>query len=163
MSDPIVLAAAQGRRIAGPTGMPMTVKLDAASTRDAYSLIEYSHAPHAAGPPAHVHDEHEEAFGVLEGELTLVVDGRTLTVGPGGYAMVPRGAVHRPSNAGAVPVRFFFITSPAMDGFFVEMEQLNQATNGAPAPTALRELGARWDTTFVDLPSDAAVDMHNEA
>ncbi len=48
-----------------PLGKPMVVKIDApqsaaskidaSQTRGAYSLIEYSHAPGAAGPPAHVH------------------------------------------------------------------------------------------------------------
>lgn len=33
-----------------------------AESRGAYAAIEYSHAPGAAGPPAHVHAEHEEAF-----------------------------------------------------------------------------------------------------
>ncbi len=56
-------------------------------------------------------------------------------------------------------MRFFFITSPAMDGFFVEMAQLNAATHGAPSPDALTELGARWDSEFVDLPGSGPVPM----
>ena len=140
----------------------MIVKLDTEATLGAYSLIEYEHAAGAPGPPAHVHHEHEEAFRVLEGELTLDVDGAAFTVGPGGYAVVPRGAVHRPRNAGVVPVRFFFVTSPAMDGFFVEMAELNAATGGAPSPAALAELGARWDSHFVDLPDSGAVEMAAE-
>jgi mannose-6-phosphate isomerase-like protein (cupin superfamily) len=83
VSDPVVVAAAQGRHIQGPTGRPMTVKIDGATVRDAYSLIEYSHDPGAPGPPFHVHHEHEEMFAVLDGELTLTVDGRATTIGAG--------------------------------------------------------------------------------
>jgi mannose-6-phosphate isomerase-like protein (cupin superfamily) len=156
---PLIVDADGGQRIAGPTGRPMIVKLDSTATLGAYSLIEYEHLAGAPGPPAHIHREHEEAFRVLDGELTLDVEGSTFTIGPGGYAVVPRGAVHRPRNGGRVPVRFFFITSPAMDGFFLEMAELNAATGGAPTPAALAELGARWDTIFTDLPTVGSVRM----
>ena len=164
MSDPVIVAAAAGRHIQGPTGAPMVVKIGGTVVADAYSLIEYVHAAGAPGPPPHVHHEHEEAFSVVSGELTLDVDGHRATIGAGEYAVVPRGAVHRPSNPGSEPVRFFFITSPAMDGFFVAMEGLNRESGGAPSAAALAELGARWDTTFVDLPggSEGAVRMVTE-
>ncbi|MEU0787360.1 cupin domain-containing protein [Streptomyces sp. NPDC006173] len=162
MSDPKVVAAGQGRQFRGPTGAPMTVKIDGAVTGGAYSLIEYSHAAGAPGPPPHVHERHEEAFRVLEGELSLDIDDRTITLGAGEYAVVPRGAVHRPYNVGLVEVRFLFITSPALDGFFAEMAELNAATDGSPSADALRELGARWDCVFTALPGGATTRMVNE-
>ncbi|RPK65305.1 Cupin domain protein [Streptomyces sp. ADI96-02] len=161
MSDPIVVPTG-GRSLTGPTGNPMTVKLGAEATGGAYSLIEYTHAPHTAGPPPHVHHEHEEAFHVTAGELTLDVDGTTLTLGPGDYAVVPRGAVHRPYNTGDVPVAFFFLASPALDGFFVEMADLNAATDGSPSPERLRRIGERWDTEFTRLPAARVVRLFNE-
>lgn len=164
MSDPVIVAAAQGRHIQGPTGAPMTVKIEGRSVRGAYSLIEYSHEAGAPGPPPHVHHQHEEMFGVVAGELTVHVDDQVITLAAGDYAVVPCGAVHQPSNRGTVAARFFFVSSPAMDGFFVDMEQLNRASGGAPSPAALAELGARWDTSFVDLPTGEqnAVRMVNE-
>ncbi|MFF2363871.1 cupin domain-containing protein [Streptomyces sp. NPDC058122] len=163
MSDPVVIAAGQGRLLPGPTGAPMAVKIDGAATGGAYSLIEYSHAAGAPGPPAHVHALHEEAFRVLEGELSLDVGDRTLTLGAGDYAVVPRGMVHRPYNAGRVEVRFLFITSPALDGFFAEMADLNAATGGNPPTEALKELGDRWDCLFTGLSAgDETTRMVNE-
>ena len=162
MSDPYIIAAGQGRMLQGPTGLPMMVKIGGIVTHDAYSLIEYAHAPNSPGPPAHVHHAHEEAFHVLEGELTLSIDDRVITLRPGGYAVVPRGSVHVPSNSGRVPVRFFFITSPAMDGFFTEMAELNAATGGNPPSAALAALGARWDTEFTSLPPRGRVQLLNE-
>ncbi|MFJ6727846.1 MULTISPECIES: cupin domain-containing protein [unclassified Streptomyces] len=163
MSDPTVVEAGQGRLFRGPTGAPMTVKIDGGTTGGAYSVIEYAHAAGAPGPPPHVHEHHEEAFRVLEGELSLDVDGRTITLRAGEYAVVPRGAVHRPYNAGPVDVRFLFITSPALDGFFAEMADLNAATDGNPPAGALRELGARWDCVFTELPGgDGPTRMVNE-
>ncbi|NKQ25262.1 cupin domain-containing protein [Streptomyces galbus] len=109
-----------------------------------------------------MHERREEAFRVLEGELSLDVDDRTFTLGAGEYAVVPRGAAHRPYN-GPVEVRFRFITSPALDGFFAEMAELNAATGGRPPTQALRELGARWDCVFTALPDGGtATRMVNE-
>ncbi|MEU8794023.1 cupin domain-containing protein [Streptomyces sp. NPDC048643] len=147
----MVIAAGQGRLFRGPTGAPMTVKIDGTATGGAYSLIEYAHAAGAPGPPPHVHEQHEEAFRVLHGELTLDIGEQTLTLGAGDYAVVPRGMVHRPYNVSRAEVRFLFITSPALDGFFAEMADLNAATDGNPPAEALKELGDRWDCVFTDL------------
>ena len=67
----------------------MLVKVDGQASRGAYSLIEYSHAPGAPGPLAHVHHAHEEAFYVLDGQLTLIVDGETITLNPGECSVAP--------------------------------------------------------------------------
>jgi mannose-6-phosphate isomerase-like protein (cupin superfamily) len=160
--EPVLLAAGEGRTIDGPTGMPMIVKAGAEETHGAYALIEYSHAPGTAGPPAHIHHHHEEAFYVLEGELTLLMGDQMLTVAAGGFALVPRGAVHRPSNAGSETVRFFFITSGAIDGFFVEMSEKVSAAGGRLPVEELVEIGTRWDTEYVGLPGAGPVVLHNE-
>jgi len=161
--QPSVIGAGEGRVIVGPTGPPMIIKAGSADTHDAYALIEYSHAAGAEGPTAHVRHEHEEAFYVIDGQLTLEVDGRIVTVETGGFAVVPRGAVHRPSNRSDRPVRFFFIASPAADGFFVEMGQLATATGGRPSGAQLREIGDRRDTEYVDLDEhDTGVHLRNE-
>lgn len=159
---PIVLAAGQGQEIQGPTGQPMFIKANSADTHGAYAAIEYCHAPGAVGPPAHVHHEHEEAFLVIEGELTLLIGDTTTTVGPGGFALVPRGTVHQPSNTSAAATRFLFLTSPPMEGFFVEMEELLGRTAGRPSANDLTNLGMRWDSAFVDLGPAESVVMHNE-
>jgi mannose-6-phosphate isomerase-like protein (cupin superfamily) len=43
----------------------------------------------------HKHDHEDEYFQVLEGELLLDLEGRTLTLAPGQAVVVPRGAPHR--------------------------------------------------------------------
>jgi mannose-6-phosphate isomerase-like protein (cupin superfamily) len=159
---PIVLGPDEGQPVVGPTGQPMFIKANSADTRGAYAAIEYRHAPGAAGPPAHVHHHHEEAFLVIEGELTLLLGDTTTTVGPGGFALVPRGTVHRPSNRGTTVTRFIFVTSPPMEGFFLEMQELLQRTNSRPSATDLADLGTKWDSTFVDLGPTDTVLMHNE-
>ena len=43
----------------------------------------------------HKHDKEDEFFFVLEGELLLDLEGRTVNLAPGQGIMVPRGVVHR--------------------------------------------------------------------
>ena len=43
----------------------------------------------------HKHDHEDEYFQVLEGELLLDLEGRTLALKPGQAVLVPRGVLHR--------------------------------------------------------------------
>ncbi len=156
-------SARAGRLITGPTGQPMIVKVDSQASRGAYSLFEYSHAAGAAGPPAHIHAFHEEAFYIMEGQLTLTIDDQIITLSPGECWVVPRGSIHRPSNRSDRPVRYLIISSPPMDAFFTAMSDLVNATAGEPSKEALNELADRYDSTFVDLPETSTIKLHNEA
>jgi mannose-6-phosphate isomerase-like protein (cupin superfamily) len=158
------VAATDGAVIPGPTGQQMTVKISGAASGGAYSLIEYSHRRGAPGPPPHVHREHEEAFYVLEGELTLAVGPDIVTVRAGQTAVVPRGQVHQPSNRSDRPVRFVFVSSPPMDEFFAELARLVSRTRGGGEPPAsqLAELGERYDSIFTSLPAAGRVGLHTE-
>jgi mannose-6-phosphate isomerase-like protein (cupin superfamily) len=162
VAAPDGVAATDGVIIPGPTGQQMIVKVSGAASRGAYSLIEYSHRPGAPGPPPHVHREHEEAFFVLEGELTLAVGPDLVTVGPGQTAVVPRGQVHQPSNRSDRPVRFVFLSSPPMDEFFAELARLVTRTGGQPPASDLAELGERYDSIFTSLPADGPVGLGTE-
>ncbi|MGI8451485.1 MAG: cupin domain-containing protein [Streptosporangiaceae bacterium] len=155
-------AATDGMVIPGPTGQQMIVKVSGTASRGAYSLIEYSHSPGAPGPPPHVHREHEEAFFVLEGQLTLAVGPDTITVQAGQTAVVPRGQVHQPSNRSDRPVRFVFLSSPPMDEFFAELARLVTRTSGQPSASELAELGGRYDSVFTSLPADGRVGLGTE-
>jgi mannose-6-phosphate isomerase-like protein (cupin superfamily) len=162
VAAPEGVAATDGVIIPGPTGQQMIVKVSGAASRGAYSLIEYSHRPGAPGPPPHVHRQHEEAFFVLEGELTLAVGLDVVTVGAGQTAVVPRGQVHQPSNRSDRPVRFVFLSSPPMDEFFAELARLVTRTGGQPPASDLAELGERYDSIFTSLPADGPVGLGTE-
>jgi quercetin dioxygenase-like cupin family protein len=53
------------------------------------------HAAPGDMPPLHVHADEDEGFYVLEGELTLWVgDAEPVVLGPGEFALAPRGVPH---------------------------------------------------------------------
>jgi mannose-6-phosphate isomerase-like protein (cupin superfamily) len=62
----------------------------------------------------HIHDHCYEHFDVLEGRMSLVVDGQELVVGPGEQVTVPRGAAHRWWNSGEGEVRARVRIEPAL-------------------------------------------------
>jgi quercetin dioxygenase-like cupin family protein len=58
-----------------------------------YSLIHLTAPPHFE-TPYHLHHAEDEAFYVLEGELTVICDGEQIVAGPGSYVFLPRGVPH---------------------------------------------------------------------
>ncbi|MBI4277681.1 MAG: cupin domain-containing protein [Armatimonadetes bacterium] len=86
--------------------------------------------------PTHVHRQFDEAIYVLEGELTVRVGDRTVTMRAGSFAFVPRGTVHRVENGGTSPAKILLWEAPApsIDKLLEEMNQL------PPGPTDMGKL-----------------------
>jgi mannose-6-phosphate isomerase-like protein (cupin superfamily) len=62
---------------------------------------------------AHVHREEDDAFYILEGELTFVLGDGDVSAPPGTFVLVPPGVEHGFRNEGAEPVRMLNIHAPA--------------------------------------------------
>jgi mannose-6-phosphate isomerase-like protein (cupin superfamily) len=62
---------------------------------------------------SHVHDGEDDAFYIIEGEMTFVVEGADIAAPPGTFVLVPPGIEHGFRNDGDVPVRMFNIHAPA--------------------------------------------------
>ena len=98
------------------------------------------------GPPLHHHD-FDEAFYVLEGELTFALADRLVTAGPGAFAFAPRGVHHTLANRSAAAARYLLICTPA--GF----ERRFEAEPAGPAPETIM-IG---DPIGTARPADAAL------
>jgi quercetin dioxygenase-like cupin family protein len=66
----------------------------------------------APGPPLHVHD-FDEAFYVVEGEITFQVGNELGSAGAGELAFAPGGTPHTLANRSAKPARFLVVCTPA--------------------------------------------------
>jgi len=62
---------------------------------------------------AHVHDDEDDSFYILEGDMTFVFGDETATAPPGTFVLVPPGVSHGLVNDGSVPVRLLNIHAPA--------------------------------------------------
>lgn len=90
--EPVVLAPGDGRTY--EMGRVTAVfKADGDETAGGYSISEWWLEPHTRGPGAHSHAE-DDVFYVLEGTLSLMVDGRWIDAPRGSFVLVPGGTVH---------------------------------------------------------------------
>ncbi len=129
-------------------GTTYRVLLSTADSGGAMCIVE-STSPARSGPPRHVHRAEDEAFVVLSGEMQVGLAGRTVRLGPGGSAFVPRGVEH--TFRALSECRHLVILTPGgFEGFFAEM-----AAGAFRIPEdlgAIRESAARHALDFTGPP-----------
>jgi mannose-6-phosphate isomerase-like protein (cupin superfamily) len=104
--EPIVVAPGQGARVGNVEFLARTT--DAA--RFNLGIIEILPGRELE---AHVHAGEDDAFYILEGELTFTFGDRDVPAPPGTFVLVPPGVEHGFHNAGDGPVRMLNIHAPA--------------------------------------------------
>jgi quercetin dioxygenase-like cupin family protein len=108
-SPTLVLADEGERRYAA--GATYNVKAAGLATAAAYTAAEIMLEP-GGGVPAHRHARYEEAFYVLEGTATALVDGEAYEASAGAVVLVPWGVHHQVQNRTDQIVRLFGLTVP---------------------------------------------------
>lgn len=146
-----------GKVLINPIGGRMVLKALDQQTGGAYSLHENVLPPGSPGPRPHIHHNHEEAFYVLEGELTMRVGTRTIKAPTGSFVVVPRGVVHQPANPGAQLTRVLLIFSPAgMERFFLDAAErripLQGTTTDSAILEALADFSKKYSFEFAEFP-----------
>lgn len=86
-----------------------------------FNLSVITIQPHRKGPEMHAHDAEDDAFYMLDGELTFVVDGEETVAGPGTFVLVPPHVLHTFANHGDTAARFINVHAPA--GFDLRLER----------------------------------------
>jgi quercetin dioxygenase-like cupin family protein len=71
----------------------LTVKAGGAETGGSFAQIE-TDDPRGTATPLHVHHNEDETFYVLEGEITVLVDGERIDLAAGDFAFAPRDIAH---------------------------------------------------------------------
>jgi mannose-6-phosphate isomerase-like protein (cupin superfamily) len=118
----VVVPPGAGEVVPRQYGELTVVKAAEAETHGAYAVRENSVPAGFGSVPFHLHREAEEAFYILEGELTVFTEDRTLAAPAGSFVLVPRGTVHSLANRGAVPVRWLTLNSPAWVSGWIQAE-----------------------------------------
>lgn len=93
----------------------MTFVVTTAESAGERILVEFENQPDDIGPPRHLHPDQQETYRVIEGELTLEMDGDEQVLGAGQSLVVPAGTPHTFHNGGDRPVRFTSEHTPALD------------------------------------------------
>ncbi|MDN2582013.1 bifunctional allantoicase/(S)-ureidoglycine aminohydrolase [Aquibium sp. ELW1220] len=102
----------------------------------------------------------EGVLFVVEGELTVTLDGIPRVLSSGGYAYLPPSSRWTARNAGTAPVRFHWIRKAYEPVEGLALPDPVFASDSDVAPNAMPGTEGRWATTrFVD-PEDLRYDMH---
>ena len=88
------------------------MKVTTDETGGRWSMIDFTANP-GMQTILHRHRVTDETFSVLEGELTMSVDGSIHTLHPGDIAIVPKMTPHAFANLSGKPVRFLGTATPA--------------------------------------------------
>lgn len=127
--------------------------LASAATQGAMSIVE-SLRPPGGSPPRHIHQDADEAFVILGGEVEFWLAGERFARGPGQTAFVPRGTEHTFRVLGTQPSRHLAILTPGgFEGFFADMAR-GQYRIPEDTP-AIIESGTRHSPTIPGPPLGA--------
>ena len=125
----------------------MTVKAGGGETGHAFAQVE-NFDPRGTATPPHVHRNEDEAFYVVEGEITVLIGGERIELGAGDYLFAPRDIPHA-TIVTSESAHYITTISPAgLEDLFVELgvpvSEGEQPVEAAlpPMPEVVRRFGA---------------------
>ena len=105
-SQPIVIPPGQGHRVGNVEFLARTVD----TPRFTFAMIEIAPGRELE---SHVHADEDDAFYIVEGELTFTFGEQAVPAPPGTFVLVPPGVEHGFRNDQSQPVRMLNIHAPA--------------------------------------------------
>jgi quercetin dioxygenase-like cupin family protein len=113
-------------------GQLAEIKATAADTGGQLTIVQVT-CPPGLEAPLHVHHREDEAFWILEGQVTLQVGEDTIEASAGDYAFGPREIPHR-YTVGDAGCRMLFICTPGgFEGLVMDMSE-PAASRTVPPP-----------------------------
>lgn len=90
-------------------------------TNGKYAMWEAIVSP-GGGPPPHIHSREEEAFYILDGEITFTVNEEKIVAKAGAFANMPVGTPHSFKNESDQPAKMLISVAPAgLEQMFFEV------------------------------------------
>ena len=121
----VVRPPGEGRVISFGDAGEAVLKIVSDESAGTMSAYEFAIPPATAGPPLHLHRTWDEAFYVLEGEMTFLIDGHTSAAPAGSVVFIPRGIPHTFWNESAAPARQLTVFTPAgIEAYFEEVTRV---------------------------------------
>src|SRR3954447_22495284 len=109
----VIRLPGEGREISlGPTGT-VSVKVERRQSNGTLSAYESAVPAKTAGPPLHIHADWDEAFYVIEGEMTFSLDGKLFRAPAGSFVFVPRQVPHTFWNESDTVARQLTVFTPS--------------------------------------------------
>jgi len=100
------------------------------------------------GIPIHRHFQMDEAFYVIEGSGTFILDDVRHPIEKGGSIFIPRNAWHGFENADRELLLLWVVTPPGLEAFFREVASLPGAPPKSRTKEQLNEIARKYGTEF---------------
>jgi quercetin dioxygenase-like cupin family protein len=143
---PKIVRSNEGKTI-NVIGDVQTIKLTGKDTNGLFTLIEEENIP-GTGIPLHVHENEDEVFKVIEGEMELTVGDKTTILKAGDLAFGPRGVPHSWKIIGDQKARVILSVFPS--GIENMFEELSSLPPGPPDFPKVAEICGRHGVTFME-------------
>ncbi len=137
--DAVVRGPGEGEQILGGAAL---FKAEVGDGDGTFALTEITLPPGYPGPVLHRHARTLDSFYVLEGTLTIRLEGHEVEAGPGSFGAMPPGVVHSFANRSDGLLRALNLMAPG--GFEQYLKELAAST--APGdPAVMAEIASRYD------------------
>ena len=122
-------------------GMEVRFCLNEKDTNGVLTMFECIIHAGAKMPVPHYHKDFDETIYGVEGNVSYVVDGKLVEIGPGDSCFIPRGIVHGFSNKTDRTIKFLAVINPGIFGisYFQEIAEVFSA-GGPPNIAALKDV-----------------------
>jgi quercetin dioxygenase-like cupin family protein len=125
-STSAILTNSEGERYDLKFGTAI-MKVTSVQTGGTWSMVDFTASP-GVQTMLHRHPKTDETFFVLEGDLTMYVDGKLSTLHHGDMAYVPKMTPHAFANLSDQPVRFLGTFTPSgFEKFFALAAEAGKA------------------------------------
>jgi quercetin dioxygenase-like cupin family protein len=128
-------------------GRDIFVKLANVDTDGAVAIFQHA-VPPMGGPPVHRHSREDEWFYVLDGQITVEVDGERMVLPAGGSAFAPRGTTHAFQNFSNTQAEILVMVIPG--GFHHFFEKLSSLP--APDPARVAQVAKEYGIEILGPP-----------
>lgn len=122
------------------------VKLTGKDTNGLYTLIEQNNEPGTVIPP-HMHENEDEVFQVLEGQVEMSIGDKTTILNTGDLIFCPKGIPHSWKVVGEVKSKAMLSIFPA--GVEAMFEELSQLPAGPPDLEKVVQICGKYKVRFV--------------
>ena len=145
LQKPKIVKESEGHKL-NVLGDHQNIRLTGADTNGQFTLIEQFNEP-GVGIPPHVHENEDEVFQVLAGQVEMSVGDRTTTLKAGDLIFCPKGVPHSWKVIGNEKARAMLSIFPAgLEGMFQELADLPA---GPPDMEKVIEICGKYNLSFV--------------
>lgn len=144
-TNPKIQLAGQGKSL-NVLGDSQTIKLTGKDTGGLFTIVENYNNP-GIGIPMHVHENEDEIFHIIEGQMEFETQGKTTILNPGDMIFLPRMVPHAFRVVGTQKAKAVVTIMPS--GIEEMFEALSQLPAGPPDLEKVTSICNSYGISFV--------------